>query len=339
MICWLASYPRSGNTLFRILVHRFFGVGTWSRHGDGNVHDIGAHLSDVVGFVPHGALDEAKLHEMAAGDGLALVKTHDLPPTDNAFPAICIVRDGRSAVTSYWHYRNRPGDVGATLGDVLAGRVMFGSWSDHVAAWLDAPLPRRLVIRYEALVTDPVATMQAVGTFLGWTPLDATPPGFTELHARAPHHFRSGSDAANVAELEARCPALFNSLHGHLQSRLGYPPARVDGGMPAALMQEIRASLAEAERRAHTDAEDKARADAETRSRADAAAFQAREAQLHRQIADLKAQNDAATLEIQDLTQGLGKAQATISAMRLSPFWRARDATVDLLRTTRLRRG
>jgi len=119
MICWLASYPRSGNTLFRILVHRFFGVETWSRHGDSDAHDIKNTLSDVVGFVPHDALDDAKLRVMAAGDAFALVKTHDLPPADNAFPAICIVRDGRSAIASYWHYRNRPGDVGATLGDVL----------------------------------------------------------------------------------------------------------------------------------------------------------------------------------------------------------------------------
>ncbi len=34
MIVWLASYPRSGNTFLRLVLHRLFGVPTYSVYED-----------------------------------------------------------------------------------------------------------------------------------------------------------------------------------------------------------------------------------------------------------------------------------------------------------------
>jgi len=244
MIVWLASYPRSGNTLLRILLSRHFGLRSWSVHGDGDGRDIGPELAAIVGFEPHGPLGEDALATMAASAETFLVKTHDLPPPGRDWPAIYVVRDGRSALASYWHYRNRLGDVGHTMPAVVAGAVQFGSWSAHVAAWLDAPLSRRLVLRYEDLAAPSAATLAAIGDFLGHTPIAAPPVEFAALNAMAPGHFRGGSDARNVAELQACCPALFDTLHGAMQARLGYPPALSGGDAATALAGELAAAFA-----------------------------------------------------------------------------------------------
>ena len=34
MVVWLASYPRSGNTFLRIVLHRLYGVPTYSVYDD-----------------------------------------------------------------------------------------------------------------------------------------------------------------------------------------------------------------------------------------------------------------------------------------------------------------
>lgn len=320
MIIWLASYPRSGNTLCRVLLKQHFGLTTWSLYGDGDERDIGAGLADVVGFEPHGPLDEAALAAMAAADEVFVVKTHEHPPGHVDWPCICVLRDGRSALTSYWHYRNRPGDTAPSLPAVVAGAVQFGSWSAHAAAWLDAPLSRRLVLRYEDLAVPTAETLEAIGAFLGRPPQEAPPPDFTQLHAMAPNHFRAGDDARNIAELEACCPALFNALHGPIQTRLGYPLARLEGGQSIVLAAEIAAALT-AEQDARQAEADARRAEADM-LRADA----------------LRAEADALRAEAGARQAEIDALRREIAGMCNSPFWRARDATVRLIRAAGLRR-
>lgn len=282
MIIWLASYPRSGNTLSRILLTRYFGQQTWSIHGDGNDRDLRADLGEVVGFEPHGSLDDQSIAAMAASSATYIVKTHNLPNRGSDWPVIYIVRDGRSALASYWHYRNRPGEAAPSLEEVVAGMVQFGSWSAHVAAWLDAPLSRRLVLRYEDLAVPTAESLAALGAFVDAAALDIAPPAFDSLHAAAPDFFRGGDDARNIAEIESRCPAMFNLFHGPMQERLGYPLARMRAEPPATLAAELETWLAE-----------------------------------------LAAQRDRITAER--------------NAMRMSRFWRAREAAITMLRGAGLR--
>lgn len=327
MICWLASYARSGNTLFRVLLNEFFGIATWSLHGDGDGTEIGDAVARRVGFTPHGPLGSDRLAEMTASDSLFFVKTHGLPPIGAASPAICIVRDGRSALASYWHYRNRPGDVAAQMEEVVAGQVQFGSWSEHVEAWLEAPIERRLLLRYEDLVRDPVAAVASVGSFLDLAPRDGAPPSFADLHALAPSHFRAGRDDRNIAELEACCPALFNAVHGPLQQRLGYSLARIDGSATQSLRIELE----------RLSAGQRARAESATRE-AVATAIRQVEDRARRDAVAAQAAHERTLAEAAALRQEVSDLRQEVSDMRLSPFWRAREATVAALRTIGLRR-
>src|SRR4051794_24293951 len=102
MIIWLASYPRSGNTLLRIILKSVFDRRTYSKHDD--VNDIGAdsRVAEEVGHQALGASWDGAYQRMRDDAQSYLVKTHDPPEDDGR--AIYIVRDGRSTCRSFYHY-------------------------------------------------------------------------------------------------------------------------------------------------------------------------------------------------------------------------------------------
>lgn len=96
MIIWVAPYPRSGNTFFRMLLYYKCGIKTYSIYNDQLFERIGA--SESVGH----ELLPAPLDQLKQDEKLYFVKTHNLPQDDN--PAIYLVRDGRDALISHANY-------------------------------------------------------------------------------------------------------------------------------------------------------------------------------------------------------------------------------------------
>jgi hypothetical protein len=89
MKLWIASYPRSGNTLVRLILNQAFGVKSTSIYPDEtDAMRSRPWLMDRLGFS----------EEEMPGEWLA-VKTHN-PPIDD-MPAIYVVRDGRAAIVSF----------------------------------------------------------------------------------------------------------------------------------------------------------------------------------------------------------------------------------------------
>src|SRR5215475_14583534 len=99
MVVWLASYPRSGNTFLRIVLHRLYGVPTYSVYDDDDpvAQRVGP---DLVGYRPK-PLDRAAMRESAE---VFFTKTHKRRKGDG-YRAIYLVRDGRDAVVSKAHLR------------------------------------------------------------------------------------------------------------------------------------------------------------------------------------------------------------------------------------------
>jgi hypothetical protein len=319
MIVWLASYPRSGNTALRMLLNRVFGLETFSLYDDRT--DIGENeeRARIVGHRFHGGTAEAFTAEAAASAQAHYVKTHDLPPAGQDWPAIVVVRDGRSSTVSYWHYRQRFGGTAPSLAEVVAGDVMFGSWSAHVAAWLDAPLSRRLVLRFEEIATLQPGTVARVAEFLGVEPKGIPADlGFEAARRAFPEFFRGGDDSKNIAELEAACPALFEALHGPVQRRLGYPPATVQGDQAVALAAELAHAL-------------------QLRRQQTADSVAAQHA-LRDEVAALRREIAALGGQIAALTAGAADQAMQIEGMRNSPFWKLREATIGALGAAGLRR-
>ena len=81
MIVWLASYPRSGNTLLRIMLNKVFKQVTYSKYDDRL--DIGNN-EEIRTEVGHQSLNgswQDRYTEMCESDERYFVKTHE-PPED-----------------------------------------------------------------------------------------------------------------------------------------------------------------------------------------------------------------------------------------------------------------
>lgn len=226
--CWIASFPRSGNTYFRNILYYVYGIesGTWHKETAFPVDD------DY--------------------DQFPFVKTHLLPnelmPDDAAIPAIYLIRDGRDAVVSIAHQRSdlvAPGsDYHENLKEaiVAADGSFFGGWSANVNAWL---LRARLVIRYEDLIRDPQAVFKRVEQFIDlpvadWSKL----PTFEQLKTGKPKYggvskltdpkfnpeefsqkfFRKGKSGGWREEMLPEMQDLFWNYHGETMERMGYEP-------------------------------------------------------------------------------------------------------------------
>ena len=250
MIVWLASYPRSGNTFLRVVLGSVFGLDTFTLYDERPELDPAqpeAAPLPLPGLEPEVGIpfDVARF---GGRQQLHVVKTHG-PPTDGR-PAIYVVRDGREATASYFHYHRDVLQKPATTRDVIRGRVGFGSWGRHVAQWNPQRRPNTLLLRFEELTANPIAQVERIGAFLGVTPVGRRVPTFDELHKTAPNLFRSGRTDSGKRLLSDEDHALFWDLHGSQMQTFGYGTAPVAAGFAGLLRRPRRIvqRLAEATR-------------------------------------------------------------------------------------------
>jgi hypothetical protein len=227
MIVWLASYPRSGNSYLRTVIHTIYGFSSVSIYKD--PLPPGQEKESKYPWKKHTSLSPS---EMAASRDCFLVKTHDLPD-DDVHPAIYVVRDGRASLVSYANLvLSKKGDAApdhhseafqSILRHLMTDRrSSFGTWSQNVSAWLNRP--NTAVIRFEDLIrsTDCVEAAQRKLN-LGWHPIPgAQMPPFPELQKARPVSFRRGSTSAWKDELSEELQALFLQEHGAVMEQLGY---------------------------------------------------------------------------------------------------------------------
>lgn len=214
MKCWLASFPRSGNTFFRNILFYVYGVESSSWHKELNK----SVNSDY--------------------DKYDFVKTHLRPfeilPNDPTIPAIYLVRDGRDSLLSMAHHRSdivQPGsDFNMNLYEAIVadGGSHFGGWSINVTEWLERAT---LVIRYEDLAQDPKRVFKRVECLIdlpepNWDNL----PTFKEMKFGDPKYggrksqkfFRKGKSGSWREEMTTDQLDLFWHFHKDTMERLGY---------------------------------------------------------------------------------------------------------------------
>ena len=112
-------------------------------------------------------MSEALGRNCPAGTGTTseIIKTNE-PPLDDA-PAIYLIRDGRSAIVSYFHYLNDIQGLPATVEELIRGEIFPGFWADHYKAWNPQRRPRTLFLRYEELTVRPKKPATKSPTFSG----------------------------------------------------------------------------------------------------------------------------------------------------------------------------
>jgi hypothetical protein len=192
MIVWLASYPRSGNTFFRVILNSIFDIKTYSIYDDRG--DIGADekTSDIVGheFLPQ----DFNIQQARESDEVFYIKTHELldKRVQDEDKTIYLIRDGRESSLSYTKHRNIYSEVSVRLKDIIYGNTFVSSWGEHVASWNPKNRNNTLLIKFEKLIKDPSEFITQISHFLEKEPVNGTIPTFEELKKINPKFFRSG---------------------------------------------------------------------------------------------------------------------------------------------------
>lgn len=224
MIVWLASYPRSGNSLFANLVKHHLGVSLYS------VYQEASYLAEIYTY-----LDKDELRAAALSQDVYFVKTHELPEDD--FPAVYLVRDGRDAIVSYAHYiidnqinisTPPPENPFAWALDALINSPdQFGGWGAHVQAWTSRSV-KTVLIRYDDLI-QPLRHLEILKSTLitlGFSHLEVVQdfplPDFSSFHQQTPNFYRKGQVGAWIAEMPSMYHLQFWEMYGDMMQKLGY---------------------------------------------------------------------------------------------------------------------
>jgi len=157
---FLASYPRSGNTMLRFpLAELISGVPSSFDHVQRIVPEIGVHVH---------AFPLLK-------NGGRLIKTHE-SYRPKYRRAIYVIRDVRDVALSAFARESAVGLLGAMTFDdylepFLEGKLSrWGSWSEHIEGWLDSPIAKSgdlLVLRFENIRANIETAVTQSLNFLG----------------------------------------------------------------------------------------------------------------------------------------------------------------------------
>ncbi len=226
MKCWIASFPRSGNTYFRNILYDVYGIPSSTWHKE-SLYPVEENYDDYE-----------------------FVKTHLLPkeiePSDPGIPAVYLVRDGRDAMVSIAHHRKDIVEPGTDFLQNLKEAIIasegsyFGGWSTNVNAWIERAT---IIIKYEDLVDNPRREFERLEAIIDmpkgdWSRL----PTFDKLKFGSPKYggsstseaikikpqefsqrfFRKGKAGAWNEEMPHEMQQLFMQMHGDVMERLGY---------------------------------------------------------------------------------------------------------------------
>lgn len=245
-IVWLASFPKSGNTWFRIFLANLTAgdkgpvdINNLDERGGiaSSRHEFEAATLLDSGFVTHDDIDELRrdVYQRIAEqrDAQRWIKVHDAyTNAPSGIPmfgiegarVVYLVRDPRDVAISLAHHSNTTIDQAIALmnnpdGALCAKRKALApqlrqklhGWSGHVASWLDQTDLPVICLRYEDLRTDPLRKFSTALAFAGRT---ATPDEI----ARAIRHadfseLQRQEGEKGFAERMSRTELFFRSGH------------------------------------------------------------------------------------------------------------------------------
>ena len=197
MFVWLASYPKSGNTLLRSMLAAYFFSedGVYNFDLNKNIRQfpssklferMGIDITDENEVIKNYIKAQESINQK---EKLQFLKTHsylfniDNKPftnLNNTLGVIYIVRDPRNVVTSYAHHSGTSPESAARSmielykykGDLTSNSaervtLYMGTWSGNYNSWKSLKDPGRyLLIKYEDLINNKDLTFRKVIKFL-----------------------------------------------------------------------------------------------------------------------------------------------------------------------------
>lgn len=249
-VFWIASYPRSGNTWMRMMLHDvLFGP---------------AESSEAMNRMIPGIHRMPELPVWRGGTVLA--KTHFLftpnhPYLNYTAGCVYLIRNPRDVAISAIRYsqlfdasnEDREAFIRAYIergGIEQWLKNGFGTWGQHADSWIAPPNLPRVVVRYEDLRADPAAELTRVCDFLGANTdaerIEAAVqrntlerlremenrekesnkcwfPGSAKQLKKGMRFFNEGRTDQRLDEIEPGLDALFDERFGKAMQRHGYP--------------------------------------------------------------------------------------------------------------------
>jgi hypothetical protein len=201
MIIWLASYPKSGNTLLRSMISAYFFTqdGNFNFKTLNNINQFpdfklfknyGVNTSDQIEIVKNyinvqrqiNTKDKNSIRFLKTHSGLRSINGYPFTDLNNSLGAIYIVRDPRSVAKSYANHNqmslerasDRMLEDKATLGGLKnpineADKILthMGSWSSNFESWKDfKKSDRYLLVKYEDIISDKENTFVNILRFI-----------------------------------------------------------------------------------------------------------------------------------------------------------------------------
>jgi len=201
MIIWLASYPKSGNTLLRSMISAYFFTqdGNFNFKTLNNINQFpdfklfknyGINTSDHMEIVKNyinvqrqiNIKDKNAIRFIKTHSGLRNINGYSFTDLNNSLGAIYIVRDPRSVAKSYANHNqmslerasDRMLEDKATLGGLKnpineADKILthMGSWSSNYESWkVFKKYNRYLLIKYEDMIKNKEETFITILKFI-----------------------------------------------------------------------------------------------------------------------------------------------------------------------------
>lgn len=221
MIVWIASYPRSGNTLLRTIFQHTMGQPSYSDEPVGGDSDFRRNR-ELIGHLEWSGDWSGFEVEAEASPKPVLVKTHRLPRDRRPF--LYVVRDGRSALQSYRRFHRDYNERETAFPELILGADAYGDWTGHYRAWNEREGVRGRVLRFEELVDIEPEKLQALADFVGHRG-DVKPwrNPVERLRKVEPLFFNRRETAFSPEpDWTPAADGLFRAIHGPLMKELGF---------------------------------------------------------------------------------------------------------------------
>ena len=222
MIIWLASYPRSGNTLLRTIFKQSMGLESYSDENDSS--GFSKQVTEAYGGAFFDSSWDSFYRYASNSKKIFLVKTHQ-PPRDSQ-PVIYVVRDGRSAIESYVNFHkdfvnktNCPSIMQLIIGDDY-----YGNWSSHYLEWSSRVEGELMLLRFEELGCANSQLLERIGLFINFEgEIRTFNNPLKNLNLIEPKFFRASKTVfERSSEWTEELEMLFIVLHGDLLIELDY---------------------------------------------------------------------------------------------------------------------
>jgi|TARA_B110000037_G_scaffold25741_1_gene30173 hypothetical protein len=192
MILWLASYPKSGNTLLRSLLSSYFYTadGVFNFELLKNIQYFPSHI-----FYKNSTIDitndfevmknyievqkkfiqnKKRILFLKTHSGFFRANNHSFTNLQNSLGAIYVVRDPRKVVVSYANHFQMDIDQAtkALLSDTgtyernTRMKTLCGKWNFNYLSWKKFDSQRLFLIKYEDMIVDKENTLKKILLFL-----------------------------------------------------------------------------------------------------------------------------------------------------------------------------